>query len=202
MGMEMAAKRKYQMTRRAEQLAKTRRRIVEAAVDLHGSLGPARASYAAIVTKAGVERKTAYNHFPNEADLFRACSTHYQQTNPFPDPGPWRSIANPEDRLRTGLSALYSHYEKTERRWANILRDADIDPLVRAAAEYRFAYLTEVRDVLAIGLRVQGRRRLRLLAAAGLAVDFHMRHSLIRTQGTDDQTAIELMVGLVRQAAA
>ena len=46
-----------------------------------------------------------------------------------------------------------------------------------------------------------GRRRVRLRAAAGLAVDFRTWHSLIRRRATDDQTVIEL-VGLVRQAAA
>ena len=41
-------KRKYRMKRRAEQEAQTRLRITESAVDLHGTLGPARTSVSAV----------------------------------------------------------------------------------------------------------------------------------------------------------
>ena len=38
--------RTYKLKRRAEQQAETRQRIVEATVDLHGSVGPARTTSA------------------------------------------------------------------------------------------------------------------------------------------------------------
>ena len=80
-------KRQYRMKRRAEQEAQTRRRITESAVELHGTLGPARTSISAIAERAGVRRSTVYRHFPDEAALFGACSAHWAAANPPPDIG-------------------------------------------------------------------------------------------------------------------
>ena len=52
------------MKRRAERQKETRRRITEAAVELHKSVGPARTTVSAIAEKAGVQRHTYYAHFP------------------------------------------------------------------------------------------------------------------------------------------
>jgi AcrR family transcriptional regulator len=46
--------RKYELRKRADAMADTRRRITEAAVALHGSVGPARTTVAAIAEHAGV----------------------------------------------------------------------------------------------------------------------------------------------------
>ena len=62
-------KRPYKMKRRAEQEAQTRQRITESAVELHGTLGPARTSMKAVAEKAGVPRSTVYRHFPNKEAL-------------------------------------------------------------------------------------------------------------------------------------
>ena len=66
-------KRKYELRRRAEAMEDTRRRITEAAVDLHGSVGPARTTISAVAERA-VQRHTVYRHFPTEEDLYAACS--------------------------------------------------------------------------------------------------------------------------------
>ena len=67
-------KRRYEKKRRAELEAETRRRITETAVELHGTLGPARTSISAVAERAGVRRSTVYRHFPDEEALFHACS--------------------------------------------------------------------------------------------------------------------------------
>lgn len=46
--------RTYTLKRRAEGQADTRRRIVEAAIDLHGTVGPARTTVSMIAERAGV----------------------------------------------------------------------------------------------------------------------------------------------------
>src|SRR5262245_60669432 len=76
-----SSKRKYELKRRAEDMAATHRRITEAAIELHGTVGPSRTTMSAVAERAGVERRTLYRHFPNEADLFAACSTHYFAAN-------------------------------------------------------------------------------------------------------------------------
>jgi AcrR family transcriptional regulator len=194
-------KRTYRMTKRAEQEASTRRRITESAVELHGSIGPARTSMSAVAAHAGVRRSTLYRHFPDESALFAACSAHYMQANPIPDPSPWAAITDPGVRLATALSELYAYYGRTEPMLRNLLRD---EPTVAAVAE-RFGvyhqYLVAVRDMLLIGMRVRGRASERTRAAVGHALAFDTWSSLVRDQGLDDQAAAELMCRLVAGAA-
>src|SRR3954463_1267820 len=115
--------RKYEKKRRAELEAETRRRITETAVELHGTVGPARTSISAIAERAGVRRSTVYRHFPDEEALFTACSSHWGQENPPPDLSAWTAIEDPAERLRTALGELYVYYRRTERMMANLLRD-------------------------------------------------------------------------------
>jgi AcrR family transcriptional regulator len=193
----MAMARKYELKQRAERQAETRRRIVEAAVELHGSVGPSRTSIAAIAQRAGVERPTVYRHFPTEAELFHACSNHQWATNPAPDPEAWREIANPEQRLRAGLEGMYAYYEEHERRLWNILRDVEDSPLVRRFAAHRVAHEERAQEVLSAGWGVRGRRARLVRAAVGHALDFFAWRSL-RRRGLDSGEAVDLMVRSVR----
>ncbi len=78
--------RRYELKRRAERKEETRRRIVEAAVALHQSVGMARTTITEIAQRAGVGRLTVYRHFPDELALGLACSGRYWERNPLPDP--------------------------------------------------------------------------------------------------------------------
>src|SRR5919197_414424 len=49
----MATKRKYELKKRAEQLAETRRRITEATVELHRTVGPAATRISEVARRAG-----------------------------------------------------------------------------------------------------------------------------------------------------
>lgn len=187
-------KRKYELKLRAEQQQATRRRIVDAAVDLHGSIGPARTTITAIAARAGVPRLTVYRHFPDERTLFEACSARGRGRMPPPEIDPWRAIADPSERLETALPELYAYFRDTAQFWSNILRDAEVMPIVREMAfKRRLAYLDEARDTLAVGWGVRGRRHRLLLAAIGLTVDFRTWETLTSRQGLDDGSAIALM---------
>src|SRR3954453_7585224 len=104
--------RKYQKTRRAEQQEETRQRIVEAMVDLHREVGPARTTISAIAERAGVERLTVYRHFPDETAMFRACTTHYATQVPGPDAAMWAGVEEPAERLRSALHQFYDYYRR------------------------------------------------------------------------------------------
>jgi AcrR family transcriptional regulator len=78
--------RKYELKKRAERKEETRRRIVEAAVELHGTVGPARTTVSEIARLAGVQRHTYYDHFRDELSLLHACSGLHAEQNPPPDP--------------------------------------------------------------------------------------------------------------------
>ena len=84
-------KRMYRKRRRADQEEQTRLRITESAVELHGTLGPARTSMSAIAEHAGVRRSTLYRHFPDEVAVFAACSAHWSALHPPPDITVWAS---------------------------------------------------------------------------------------------------------------
>jgi AcrR family transcriptional regulator len=190
-------KRTYQKKRRAELEAETRRRITETAVQLHGTLGPARTSISAIAERAGVRRSTVYRHFPDEAALFDACSSHWENANPLPDPAPWEAIADPDERLLTVLGELYAFYHRTEGMMVNLHRDEVTMPLVRERFTGFKDYLSATRDLLLQGRPERGRRRDEARAAIGHALAFPTWHSLTRDQGLDDGQAVELMSRLV-----
>ena len=195
----MASKRKYELKQRGEQLQETRRRITEATVELHRTVGPAATRISEVARRAGVQRLTVYNHFPDEASLFAACSEHWRALHPAPDPTPWLAIDDAGKRLRRALRELYAWYRETEPMTANVLRDADVLPALRPIVEGGLgAYLEHLRGILVEAFRARGRRRARIEAAAKAAVDFHVWRAL---SSVGDRDAAELAADLVELAA-
>jgi AcrR family transcriptional regulator len=88
----MTEKRRYELKKRAEQLAETRRRITEATVELHRTVGPAGTRINEIAGRAGAQCMTVYNHFPDESSLLTACSARWRALHPSPDLALWRAI--------------------------------------------------------------------------------------------------------------
>src|SRR4051812_49367272 len=129
--------RTYTLKRRAEQQAETRRRIVEAAVDLHGSIGPALTTISMVAERAGVQRHTFYAHFPDDRSLHLACSGLAFERDPLPDAEPWRTIADRSERLRAGLRAIYDWYDRNADLTSSVLRDGEHHALTREMIELR-----------------------------------------------------------------
>jgi AcrR family transcriptional regulator len=194
-------KRNYTKKRRAELEAETRRRITETAVELHGTVGPSRTSISAIAERAGVRRSTVYRHFPDEAALIAACSSHWEAANPLPDLGGWEPIEDPDERLRTALDDLYPFYGRTERMMDNLHRDEVTMPLVKQHFAPFRDYLAAALETLVRGRTLRGRRRDATRAAIGHALAYTTWRSLTREQGLDDSQAAQLMGQLVAAAA-
>jgi AcrR family transcriptional regulator len=184
-------KRKYELKERARRQAQTRQRIVEAAVELHTSVGPAQTTISGIAQRAGVERHTVYAHFPDEGVLFRACSRHWTAQHPMPDP---ETLAGPDDpvrRLRRALGDMYAWYESVEADLALFARDAAVVPAgVRGELTGRIA---AVADAAARGWP----RRKTVRAAIGHALEFETWRSLVRRQGLSRAQAVDAMTTLV-----
>jgi len=191
----MSTKRRYQMKVRAEKAAETRRRIVEATVALHEEVGPARTTVAEVARRAGVQRLTVYNHFPDERDLLTACQAHFLAGHPPPDVSELLATEDPVDRMRTVLRALYAFYRETEAMSANVRRDAQVLPALAEVMSGEAAMREQLVDGLARGLG----RSARVRAALAVALDFGTWQILSR-QGLGDAAAADLMVAAVRAA--
>jgi AcrR family transcriptional regulator len=183
---------------RDRQREQTRRRIVEAAVELHSTIGPSRTSFSAVARKAGVTRPTLYAYFPDEPSLFAACSAHGLALDPPPDPRRWVDIADPWDRLRLALTEMYAYYRRNAGRIANIERDA---PFMKMP-DFGGRTIQSERQMLAERLASQfpltGRSQRLVQAAVRHAVEFATWRTLTEPNDLSDEDAIELMVGLVR----
>ena len=194
------AARSYRKRRRAEQERRTRERITEAAVKLHGTVGPARTTVSGVAKEAGVQRATVYRHFPDEVLLFAACTAHYWGRNPLPDPGAWSSISDSEARLRHALGEMYALYRRTEGMLEKTSRDAPlVEAMARPVEAFR-GYLAAVAAAIITGRRERGQARRRVQAAVGHAVSFPTWQSLVRQQGLEDAEAVAMMAALVESA--
>jgi AcrR family transcriptional regulator len=188
-------RRRYTKRRRAELEDETRRRITEATVGLHETVGPARTTVSAIAERAGVQRATVYRHFPDDAALVRACSQHWTALNPRPDIAAWATVEDPDARLRAALAELYAWYARTEPMVEHITRDVAVvealrDPMARVGEWFEAA-----AGVLAAG-RPPGAR-----AAIGHALAFDTWRSLVRRQRLAPAEAVDLMARLAAAAA-
>ena len=186
-------KRPYRLKQRALSQEETRRRITEAAAELHGSVGPARTTIKAVAERAGVQRATVYRHFADERELFLACSAHWTAQHVPPDPGAWAAIADPDERLRTALRALYGWYRDGEQMIANLLRDEQEVPVLRdELLPSLHGYFVAIADLLLAGRDVGPRAA----AAVGHAIAFGTWRDLAH-RGLDDDAITDLMADLV-----
>jgi AcrR family transcriptional regulator len=184
-------RRPYQLRARADAIDRTRARITQAAIELHGSIGPAATTMSSVAERAGVTRATLYRHFPNEEILFRACSAEWRSANPSPDPAEWATISDPYQRLATALPALYGWYRSSEAMRANLLRDLAVLPdAIRTGIE---SYPRTVAAVLDTGWPRRSRLR---SAAIGHGVAFQTWQSLAH-QGLTDSEVAQLIIGLI-----
>jgi AcrR family transcriptional regulator len=193
----LALTRTYQLKRRAERQDHTRRRIIEAAIELHQTIGPAATTVSEIAERARVGRVTVYRHFPDELALARACSGRYFERHPAPDVDRWQEISDAVERLRTGLRETFAYHRTTEAMMSHVLADARDHPVV---APYH-AQWRRAADVLVQPWRVRGRRRTMLRAAIALALSFDTWRTLTREQHLTDDQALELMLRLTCDCA-
>jgi AcrR family transcriptional regulator len=186
-------KRRYELKMRAERLAETRQRIVEATVDLHTSVGPARTTISGIAKRAGVQRHTVYAHFRDERELFDACSSHWTALHPFPSGAGASEGAEPDERLRAALNAVYEWYERVGADLEIFARDAKVHETTAVLVRRREERQLDLREQLC-----QGRpRRKAVRAAIGHALELETWDSLVRRQGLTRKQAVDAMVRLV-----
>jgi AcrR family transcriptional regulator len=198
----MTAKRKYNLKDRARGQEQTRARIIEALIELHETVGAARTTVSEVARRAGVNRMTVYKHFPTEADMVTACTSHWIELHPPPDVDGWSAISDVDARLGVALGELYAYYRDTQAMWSTAYRDAALVESLGAIMDATwFRLLDRAVDVLAHGRRARGRGRERLRGALHLAVDFPTWRTLVST-GLDDREAADVAATFVTATMA
>ena len=179
-------------------MERTRRRITAATAELHQSIGPAQTSVSEIARRAGVDRVTVYRHFPDEVALFGAFSAEFAARNPLPEIAGWSDIADPRERLRGALQALYGYYERTQAMLSHVLRDAEKMPVLRQVGAPRAQWLAQVEERLAQGWDGNASQARHAIA---LALDFRTWQTLVGKRGLNSDQAVALTLAMVDGAA-
>lgn len=195
-----AGPRGYQLNKRGQDVAQTRQRIVEAAVRLHGTVGPSATTISALAEEAGVTRLTVYRHFADESALFAACSQHWAASQRLPDPARWALISDPGQRLQVALTDLYRFYREGAPMLTNVRRDqASLPPEIRQrTAETDQHY----RDLLLEPFDLPRASRRRARALLGHAVSFWSWRSLCLDHGLSNTEAVQAMTALIATTAS
>jgi AcrR family transcriptional regulator len=186
------------MRRRAESVDATRRRITEAAVHLHTTVGPSQASLSAIAEAAGVTRVTLYRHFEDADELFAACMSHWRALHPPPDTAAWETVDGLEPRLRRAIRELYDWYRANADDLYPIYRDAAHTPASNRAR--RRATNEQAAEAILAGIRVGAEEGRRLRAVVLHVVGFWTWRSLAVEGGLSPRAAVETAVGFVLSA--
>lgn len=185
---------------RAQGAAETRRRIVEAALSLHTTVGPRATTISDIAARAGVERPTVYRHFPSEKRLLAACTSHFAVLHPLPEALTRGPAGTPgRRRVEAVLRALYAHYDEVGDLLTPIARDQQADPGRLGSA--MTDQLRQLRDALVHGWVVARPHRASLKATVALALSLWTWRALVREQGLSSADAARLMADLVTRAA-
>lgn len=179
---------------------RTRQRIVEAAAELHTTVGPARTTIMGIAERAGVQRHTVYAHFPDETALFRACTAHWFALNPLPDHEHWAAIEDVEDRVIAALEDVYAYWERTADDLIPVMADAGRVEAMGEALDFWAGRIGAWVDAVAGGLRLRGRRRTRSRAALRHALALETWRSLTVAGELTRPEAVRLMAAFVRLA--
>jgi len=185
-------KRRYELKARAASQQATRDRIAAAAASLHEEVGVAKTTVADIARRAGVQRLTVYNHFPDLDALLPACTAHYRARHPLPDLEPAFAFEGAADRLRAVLAALYGWYRENAVMQRRVHGERstvpELDAWLRRSTDVMLATLA---DRLAPGFAPPDARPL-----IALALDFWTWQRLDR-EGLDDAAAAAAMTGAV-----
>src|SRR5687767_8251748 len=142
--------RKYDMSKRAAAVARTRRRIVDATRELHSEQGIGATSWDDIAARAGVGVGTVYRHFPSLGELIPACGEITMQIVALPDPSTvparFEHATEPAERIERLVREAFEVYEGGARELRAIRSEADVHPRVAKDRDQLEASLSALVD--------------------------------------------------------
>ena len=138
------------MSRRASAVAQTRRRIIDATLELHTEQGIGATSWDDIAARAGVGVGTVYRHFPSLDELIPACGEIAMQVVALPDPEGVRSLFEgadvPAERIERLVRTAFAIYERGAPALRAIRNEPGVHPHVAEAGEEVEASLSALVD--------------------------------------------------------
>lgn len=189
----LSGRRPYRLRHRLEGVAETRRRITEAAFDLHATIGPGNTTISAIAERAGVQRHTVYHHFPDLDALYLACTIHGMERSQMPDPEPWRTTSDPIERLERALTELTAYHRTNATMLTNVLGGVDPTAPPSVAPDPFAVRMRAITTTLVEPFRASGAAHRRLAAVVAHAVAFETWRSLAGgASGGDGLTDAEI----------
>lgn len=189
------------MRTRAAAADQTTQRIIEAALSLYEARGPADTTISAVAEYARVQRLTVYRHFPDERLLLDACWAHWSRVHPLPPLHRWEEIADPRQRLRTGLDALYIYYESAGGLLERLLIDRARMPALAEVMQPFDRWSADARERLIEGWEAHGRSRQWVVALIDHALRFTTWASLVRGGALHSGDASRLLCRAVADIA-
>jgi AcrR family transcriptional regulator len=192
--------RPYEQKRRAESQSETRRRIVDATIRLHQTIGPNATTISEVARIAGVSRLTVYRHFPDQLSLLRACTREYNVRHPAPDADGLAGIHDPVRRLEAALPGIYAYYADNAAMLGNGAASVPTNPTLMAALAPFFEGQRQLVDLLASGWTVDSAPGSLLRAAIAHAISLPTWQALRDEQGLSGTQAVELMLGMILAA--
>lgn len=188
--------RKYDLGRRRAQVAETLRRIVDAALALHTTKGPAFTSVWDIARLADVSPVTVYRHFPSLDALYQACRHRFFEKYPLPSFEELTEIEGTEPRVRTVLEKLYAYYDEVGDLMWPVQRDADLVPELARGFQQLQQLLQELAATALASLDADAQVRRKAQAVLLLLMSLGSWRDLVRVQGLSSREAVNLAVEL------
>ena len=187
---------------RAERQQATRQRIVAATSALHEEVGPAKTTVTEIARRAGVQRLTVYNNFPELEDLLGACQRHFLAAHPPPTLLPDATAVITVSGLEYALARLYAWYRANEAMERNVHRDRavvrQLDELMRQNADPTY---DKAAKAFARGLTAQPKRREAAERLIRVAMEFRT-WEVLAARGAGDAAIAELLASAAGCAVA
>jgi AcrR family transcriptional regulator len=104
-------RRPYRLGKRAELAAHTRRRIIEATLELHDQQGISRTTVRDVAGRAAVAPSTVLQHFPRMDELIRACGELSDQLAPMPTEALLADATGRRERVQRMASAMFEWWK-------------------------------------------------------------------------------------------
>lgn len=181
--------RRYRMSGREAAVAKTRRRIVEATLELHGRKGIFGTSWQDIAKAADVSVGSVYKHFPSLEQLLPACGGLLMERARPPSPDDLPDIigdaVEPRERLRRAVAVLFAFYERGGQYLESDAREREI-PEIRQFEQDLRDMVTQFVSEAAANLQFSGDD---VLVASAMADLPSFRAMAVRGVGLE--TAVE-----------